>query len=167
VEASDHFKITGRNRKAIRVGILNIRKMKKIILILITIVGLSSCGSIGDFVKTSDVPWSTIELRDNLSYDKAWNEAIDVIAARFEMDMISKDGGYARTGWTYTWNTKGKYDQKYRNRVVIKFSSDRTKIQVKTDAQFGADGKWKNGFDSRLLVTIKQDIMGVVGRTTR
>ena len=141
--------------------------MKKIILILITIIGTVSCGSSSDFVKTSDVPWSTIQLRDNLSYDKAWNEAIDVIAARFEMDMISKEGGYARTGWTYTWNTKGNYTKNYRNRVIIKFSPDRTKIQVKTDAQSGTPGKWKNGFDSRLLVTIKQDIMGAIGRTVR
>jgi hypothetical protein len=140
--------------------------MKKIILILIASVGLVSCGS-SNFVRTSDVPWSTIELRDDLSYDKAWNEAIDVIAGRFEMDMISKDGGYARTGWTYTWNTKGNYTKNYRNRVIIKFSPDRTKIQLKTDAQSGSIGKWKNGFDSRLLTTIKQDIMGAVGRTTR
>jgi len=140
--------------------------MKKIILILITTIGLVSCGS-SSFVRTSNVPWSTIELRDGLSYDKAWNETIDVIAARFEMDMISKDGGYARTGWTYTWNTKGNYTKKYRNRVIMKFSPDRAKIQVKTDAQFSKLGKWQNGFDSRLLQTIKQDIMGAVGRTTR
>jgi hypothetical protein len=112
------------------------------------------------------VSWSTIELRDDLSFDRAWNEVIDVIAKDFEMELISKDGGYARTGWIYTWNTAGRYTVKYRNRVIIKFSVDRKKVEVKTEAQFGGEPNWRSGFDSRLLQTVKQDIMGVVGRTT-
>lgn len=83
------------------------------------------------------------------------------------MEMISKEGSYARTGWTYTWNTKNKYTENYRNRVLIKFSTDKTQVEIKTEAQYGHEGKWKNGFDSRLLETIKQDIMGVAGRITR
>jgi spore maturation protein CgeB len=140
--------------------------MKKIILILITIVGIVSCGS-NKFKRTTDVPWSTIQLRDNLTYDKAWNEVIDVLATKFEMDMIAKDGGYAKTGWTYTWNKKKKYTENYRNKATIKFSPDRKKIQLRIDSQSSSSGKWKNGYDKKLLKAIKQDLIKVVGRTTR
>ncbi|MFZ4705131.1 MAG: hypothetical protein ACOYMF_03885 [Bacteroidales bacterium] len=139
--------------------------MKRIAQFLIVIIAISSCGTTS-FIKTSDVSWSTIQLRDDLDYEKAWNEVIDVLANKFEMEMISKEGAYARTGWIYTWNTQGKYTKDYRNRVIIKFSPDRKNVQVKTEAQSGTEGKWKDGYDSRLLQTIKQDIMGVVGRTT-
>jgi hypothetical protein len=102
----------------------------------------------------------------SVNYDKAFNEVLDVIAKRFEMDMINKEGGYGRTNWIYTWNLKGKYTEKYRTRVIFKFSADRTKVDIKTEAEMGGEPQWIKGWDSRLLATIKQDIMGVVGRTT-
>lgn len=139
--------------------------MRKLVLLPIVLFILASCTP-KNFVRTSDVSWSTIQIRDDLSYDKAWNKVIDVIAKEFEMEMIAKDGGYARTGWIYTWNTKNEYTKNYRNRIIIKFSPDRRKIDVKAEAQYGGSGSWKSGFDSRLLKTVKQDIMGVVGRTT-
>ena len=140
--------------------------MKKHFFLLIVLLSIVACVPT-NFVKTSDVSWSTIPLRDDLDFEKAWDLVIDVVAKEFEMELISKDGGYARTGWIYTWNTKGIYTKNYRNRVIIKFSVDKQNVEVKTEAQFGKEGRWKNGFDSNLLKTIKQDIMGVVGRTTR
>ena len=92
-------------------------------------------------------------------------EVIDVVARRFEMDMISKDGGYGRTNWCYTWNDNGKFTEKYRTRVIFKFSNDRKKVDIKTEAEFGGGTSWIRGFDTRLLSTIKQDISGAVGRT--
>lgn len=147
--------------------------MKRIIFFLFlgtfTLLILNSCGTMkpSSFIQATDGgTWSSIQVRDDLDYDKAWNEVLDVIAKRFEMDMISKEGGYARSQWIYTWNTKGKYTEKYRVRVVFKFSSDRKKVDVKTEAEFGGDPNWKRGWDNRLLSTVKQDVMGVVGRTT-
>jgi len=104
-------------------------------------------------------------IRDGLSYDKAFGEVLDVIGKRFELDMISKDSGYLRTNWIYTWNTKGRYNEKYRTRVIIKFSADRTKVDIKSEAEFGGEPRWIKGFDTALLSQIKQDIQGVVGRT--
>ena len=89
-------------------------------------------------------------IREDLTYDQAFNEVIDVVARRFEMDMISKDGGYGRTNWIYTWNTRGKYMRKYRTRVIFKFSSDRKKVDIKTEAEYGGEPKWKKGFDIRM-----------------
>ncbi len=146
--------------------------MKRFLSIL-TIIGittlLNSCGAIkpSTFIQATDGgTWSTIQIRDDLTYEKAWNEVLDVIARRFEMDMISKDGGYARSQWNYTWNLKGKYMTTYRVRVVYKFSADRTRVEIKTEAEFGGEPRWIKGYDTRLLSTIKQDVMGVVSRTT-
>lgn len=144
-------------------------KMKKtiILLFLCVLFGFlfTSCAPTG-FVRAVDGgTWSSIMIREDLTYDQAFNEVIDVVARRFEMDMISKDGGYGRTNWIYTWNTRGKYMRKYRTRVIFKFSSDRKKVDIKTEAEYGGEPRWKKGFDTRLLSTIKQDISGVVGRT--
>mgnify|MGYP005839922685 CR=1 FL=1 len=140
--------------------------MKKLFYLLTIVVAFISCTP-SSFIQTSNVSWSSVPLRDDIEFDEAWNQVIDVLARQFEMEMISKDGAYARTGWIYTWNKKGDYKDNYRNRVIIKFSPDRTKVEIKTEAQYGSPKNWKNGFDSGLLKTIKQDIMGVVGRTTR
>ena len=129
---------------------------------------LLSCGASAprSFVRSAHGgEWSSIFINESLSYDKAFNEVLDVVARRFEMDMISKDGGYGRTNWIYTWNDRGKYTEKYRTRVIFKFSGDRSKVDVKTEAEFGGDPRWIQGWDTRLLQTVKQDVMGAIGRT--
>jgi len=139
--------------------------MKNSILILL-FIAFNSC-STSTFVKTSSVEWASIQIRDGLDYDRAWGEVLDVIAKRFEMEMISKEGGYARTGWIYTWLKNGVYTKNYRVRVIFKFSPDHQKVDVKTEAEkLDLNKNWISGYDTRLLQTVKTDIMGVVGRTT-
>jgi hypothetical protein len=148
--------------------------MKKILVILLLNLVFISCATkISTFVQTSNVEWSTIQLRDGLSYESGWGEVLDIIAKRFEMELISKDGGYARTGWIYSWNSNGTNTNDYRVRVIIKFSADHTKVDLKTEAEklnvawsSRTNQKWISGYDTKLLQTIKTDIMGVVGRTT-
>lgn len=146
--------------------------MKNIIKIFIVAVVaapmLISCGIIApkSFQRAVDGgSWSSVMVREDLSYDRAFGEVMDVIGRRFELDMISKDGGYLRTNWIYTWNKKGKYTTKYRTRIVIKFSSDKRRIDIKSEAEFGGEPRWVKGFDTALLTQTKQDIMGVVGTT--
>ena len=144
--------------------------MRKLIL-LFTVLGFlsvfQSCKTPSGFVKATDGgTWTSILIRENLNFEQAFNEVLDVCAKRFEMDMISKDGGYGRTNWIYTWNEKNSFTKKYRTRVIFKFSPDRTKVDIKTEAEFGGESNWVRGFDTRLLQTMKMDIMGVVGRTT-
>ena len=135
----------------------------------LTLAGCASLfggGKPKSFVQATDGgEWSTISLRDNIGFDMAFNEVLDVCAKRFEMDMISKDGGYGRTNWTYRWATDGKTTEKYRCRVLFKFSADRTRVDIKTEAEWGGEPNWIKGYDTQLLATMKQDISGVVGRT--
>ena len=68
--------------------------MKKFAFLALGVVAIlmSSCGAIkpSSFVKASDGgTWSSIMIREDLTYDKAFNEVLDVVSKRFEMDMIS------------------------------------------------------------------------------
>ena len=143
------------------------KKLLYITYVCAMFVVLQSCASVPKgFVKATDGgSWSSIYIREELPYDRAFNEVLDVIAKRFEMDMIQKDGGYGRTQWIYTWNPKSKYDEKYRTRVIFKFSADRSIVDIKTEAETAKGNYWIRGFDSQLLQTVKQDVMGAVGRT--
>ena len=83
-----------------------------------------------------------------------------------EMDVISKEGAYGRSLWSYRWGEA--QGSSYRTRVIFKFSPDKTKVEVKTEAEFlRINNRWQSGYDTRLLEPIKQDIMGVVSRVTR
>ncbi|MCM8808331.1 MAG: hypothetical protein ABIK77_08080 [candidate division WOR-3 bacterium] len=117
------------------------------------------------FVRTMEPTWASIEIRKELSYEDAWNLIVDALAKKFDLEVISKEGGYVRTAWLYTWT--GRVDQNYRVRAIIKFTPDRKKVEIKTEAEYGGPGKWVLGWDESLLTTLKSDIMGLVGRATR
>ena len=122
------------------------------------------------FVRSADAGgWSTILIRDGLSYDKAFDEMLDVVAKRYEMDMISKEGGYGRSKWIYTnITTNGVTEENYKTRIIFKFSADKTKVDIKTEAQWkSSDNGWLIGYDTELLQTLKQDVEGSIGRTVR
>jgi hypothetical protein len=119
------------------------------------------------FVRSSEPTWSSVEVRAGLSSDDAWKEVLDVLARSFELEMISKDGGYLRTAWIHTWWKSGVITENYRVRAIVKFSPDSSRVDIKTEAEFLVRNSWVRGTDTRLLQTIKTDAMGVVGRTTR
>ncbi|MBK7103698.1 MAG: hypothetical protein IPH62_00225 [Ignavibacteriae bacterium] len=105
--------------------------------------------------------WTTIELREDVSYDKAWTSIYDLLSRTFDIEIAQKENGYIRTGWIYTWT--GKYTDYYRVRVTVKFPEHRKSVDVKSEAFY----KDYVGYDTRLLTTLKTDIMGSVGRITR
>ena len=117
------------------------------------------------FVRTMEPSWASLELRPDIEYERAWDTVVDLLVKSFELEVISKEDGYARTGWVYTWG--GAMQEDYRVRVTVKFSPDRTILEVKSEAQYGGAGKWVVGTDESLLSVLKTDIMGTIGRTTR
>lgn len=124
------------------------------------------------FVKTMEPSWATVELREDMQFEDAWNKVVDMLVKRFDLEMLSKNDGYMRTTWLYTWT--GALTDYYRVRVTIKFAPDKKKVEVKSEAEYyemsqwpGQPGQWVQGTDTKLLETLKTDIMGTVGRTTR
>lgn len=141
--------------------------MKRVMGIIMgtMLLGLSGCVAPQSFVKTLEPTWASVELRTEVDYDQAWEVIIDTLVKRFDLEVLSKENGYFRTNWLYTWT--GRLNERYRVRVTGKFSPDRKKVELKSEAEFGGSGYWVQGYDTRLLNTIKSDIMGTIGRTTR
>ena len=137
---------------------------------LLLVVSLASCAPT-TFIKTMRPGWNVVEVREDLAYDDAWNSIVDLVSKEFDIEIISKEDGYLRTGWLYTWT--GKLEESYKVRAVIKFSPDRKIVEIKSDAQFYSSGffglgqGWVMGMDERLTTTLRTDIMGKVGRVTR
>lgn len=117
------------------------------------------------FSQVSAPGWVTIEIRDGVEYDRAWKTTLGILVREFDIEFVSKDDGYIRTSWTYTWS--GVYQQNYRVRVTAKFSDDRKSVDIKSEAQALQGNIWLLGVDSRQLSTLKTDLMGTIGRTTR
>lgn len=124
-------------------------------------VRVSEPGTVG-----RDSGWTSVEMRNGLTFNEAWEEAVDLLAKKFELEMISKDGGYVRTSWNYNWWKPGEQTPNYRVRTILKFAPDHKRVDLKTEAQYLYKNDWVNGTDTRLLKTLRTDIMGVVGRTT-
>ena len=132
-------------------------------------MALMSCASTPTSFTRGETEWSVVELHGDIEYDQAWEEVADVLARRFDIEMVEKETGYIRTSWIYTWWKDGVRTENYRVRAMIKFTPGKEAVALKTDAQYldQARGGWLTGADSLLLDTLKTDIMGTVGRTTR
>jgi hypothetical protein len=133
--------------------------------IIIVVVGCATLPK--SFVQVMEPTWASIEIREGMGSEEAWQQVVDVLAKKFELEMISREGGYVRTSWIYTWWKVGELTENYRVRAIVKFSPDWKKVDIKTEANYLKKGGWIVGTDTRLLQTVKTDIMGVVGRTTR
>ena len=131
---------------------------------IVVLMALASCAP-KTFVKTLEPSWSTIEVREDMTYTEAWNTVVDTLIRDFDMEVLSKRDGYIRTNWLYHWT--GELKENYRVRVTCKFSPDHKKLQLKSEAEYGAPGQRVRGYDTRLLSTMKSDIMGKIGRATR
>jgi hypothetical protein len=134
-------------------------------LIIFSLLGCASMPS--TFVITYEPGWASIEIKEGIKFENAWQEVLDVLAKKFELEMISRDGGYIRTAWIYTWWKVGERTENYRVRAIVKFSANARNVDIKTEANYLKSGQWIIGADTRLLETVKTDVMGVVGRTTR
>ncbi len=139
-------------------------------MVLAGVLILAGCAPT-TFVQTMEPNWNTIEIRKDLSGDQAWDAVVDLTARRFDIEVLSKEDGYLRTGWLYSWT--GKISQFYKVRTVVKFSPSKHKVEIKSEAQYFSPGiagigqGWQMGTDERLTSTMRTDIMGKVGRTTR
>jgi len=135
------------------------------LLNLLVLVSVAGCAAPTTFVRTMEPSWASVELRKDISYDEAWIAVSDTLIKRFDLEILQKQDGYMRTNWLYTWT--GEVDESYRVRVTVKYAPDKKYVEVKSEAEYGGPGDWVMGYDSRLLATLKTDIMGKIGRTTR
>ena len=142
----------------------------RLLTLVAGVVLLGACAP-ATFVQTMEPNWNTITVRRGVSGDEAWNAVVDLAARRFDIEVISKEDGYLRTGWSHSWT--GKLSDYYKVRAIIKFSPNKDKVEIKTEAQYYSQGfagigqGWQMGTDERLTSTMRTDLMGKVGRVTR
>lgn len=117
------------------------------------------------FLKTMEPTWASVEIRNGLKYEKSWATVVDLLVRKFDLAVLSKENGYMRTAWLFSWT--GEMREDYRVRVTIKFSQDRSKVEIKSEANYRERRGWVAGSDTALLTTLKTDLMGTVGRVTR
>ena len=146
--------------------------MRKVIIPLILIVmclSFSGClhaGKPNSF--SSGVPsgWLSVDIREDISYDNAWEDVFALLSRNFAMDVWGKEEGYIETAWMHSWT--GEYQMNYRVKITIKFNKDRKALQFKPQAHYMiGPNQWIEGRDSRLVSTFKSDLMGILSRTTR
>lgn len=124
-----------------------------------------SAGQPKSFVKEMASPWQVFELRADIDFPHAWDDVFALLVNDFDIAVALKEDGYVRTDWNYYYG--GNYNFQYRVRVTVLFTPDRKTMKTRVDAQFKDGDNWILGVDSRLLATLKTDIMGTIGRTTR
>ena len=139
-----------------------------------TIKTLCSCLVVGLFVLMAfgcasiqgwhrgQADWMRVQIHENFDYNKAFSTALDVLTEKYEMEMINKDGGYARTAWNYYRRTNGAFDDKARVRITLKFNHDRTQLSVKTEVQRLINHMWVDGYSDILGRQTRDDIQGVL-----
>jgi len=121
-----------------------------------------------------------MQFRDGLSDDAAWQGVMDVVARTFEVEVLSKDSGYLRTTWSYSWGTDRIVDY-YRVRVTVKMNYQQKRIDIKSEANYygveyrgkiyqagfaNIPAQWISGSDTRLLQTMKTDLGGLISSVT-
>jgi hypothetical protein len=133
---------------------------------IVALGGLAGCKSAPEsFLETRDQTWTSLEVRDDLKYDQVWESVADRLIKQFDMEIIQKQDGYCRTAWNYAFT--GKMDKNYRVRVTAKFSGDRTRLDFKSEAEYGGEEHWQPGTDTVLIQNLKTDLIGLVGRASR
>lgn len=119
------------------------------------------CASVKGWHK-GQAEWMRVLIHENFDYNHAFSTALDLLTEKYEMDMINKDGGYARTAWNYYRKSNGREDKKARVRVTLKFNHDRTQLSVKTEVQRLIRDEWVDGYSDVLGKQIRNDIQGVL-----
>ena len=119
------------------------------------------CASVKGWHK-GQAEWMRVQIHENFDYNKAFSTALDLLTEKYEMEMINKDGGYARSAWNYYRKSNGMTDDKARVRVTLKFNHDRTQLSVKTEVQRLIKGDWVDGYSDVLGRQTRDDIQGVL-----
>lgn len=119
------------------------------------------CASVKGWHK-GQAEWMRVQIHENFDYNKAFSTALDLLTEKYEMEMINKDGGYARSAWNYYRKSNGVTDNKSRVRVTMKFNHDRTQLSVKTEVQRLIKGDWVDGYSDVLGRQTRDDIQGVL-----
>lgn len=130
-------------------------------ILLAVSIGAAAC-SPRHFVASPSPPWKSVAVRPGISFDRVWDQTVDLLVRHFDIAVLSKSDGYIRTEWLYRWT--GKVTEDYRVRVTVKFTPDRTRCDLRAEAEYGGPDEWVLGFDQRLERELLESLQDRIGR---
>ena len=97
--------------------------------------------------------WNTIQMRSDITQDKAWNTFVSVISEKYDIEVMEKESGYIRTNWIVEGSTA--------NRIVGKIEPNNT-LRIKVESRYYDKLKeeWVTGFSNTVTEAVKQDLQG-------
>ena len=118
------------------------------------------------FLQVNEPGRMSVEIREDLTYDEAWDKMIVILAKSYDLEFASRDIGYIRTAWCHT--SEMVYLADYRVRISLLFERKTHMLSVRSEAQFRKDeDEWAIGVDNRVISTLKTDILGTISRVTK
>ncbi|MCK9408577.1 MAG: hypothetical protein WCX28_06530 [Bacteriovoracaceae bacterium] len=126
---------------------------------------LSGCGlgAPDSFMQMNKQYWETMDIKQSVKYEDAWQRVIYIVTKKFELDMISKEDGYVRSAYCQSYFSEDMQNERYQIRIVAKFTPDRKKFEFKIESRIW-DGKiWHNGSDVRVAANMRRDFMNSIG----
>jgi PBP1b-binding outer membrane lipoprotein LpoB len=146
----------------------------RLILLIAGILVLGGCVTPpppATYVETAEPEWKVISLRDNLSYDNAWQMLVDHMKKEYDIETLDKNSGQLRTDWIFKTD-----ENDYKVRITAKFSADKKKLELKTDSLYHKvykgsltgtvyeDYGWIPGSDTKVLDEAYGEISALLGK---
>ncbi len=142
--------------------------MRRYLILIVIMILLAGCSgkTPPTFTSASSPVWLVYEVREDLDDEEIWQTINEIILDNnYQIEFIDREIGYVRTGWRYSFDQD--YRGNYRSMVEAKLSSSEDQLKVKIMSQYRKDNYWTSGTDSKLVDSIKADIMGHITRISR
>jgi len=140
-------------------------KIKSIIILLLLSVVTLGCATMPRTFLRGAAGETTIPLRSGLDFDMAFREVAFILNRHgFDLEVVQPEVGFIRTRWNHTWvMNRGAATDRYRVRVRTYFNPSRTQLIINVDAEFLRGSNWIQGFDTRAVETLRNDLNHVIG----
>jgi hypothetical protein len=136
------------------------RSLPVVILLVLAGCGL---GAPDSFMQMNRQYWESMDIKQSVKYDDAWQRVIYIITKKFELEMISKEDGYVRSAYGQSYFLEDMQNERYQIRIVAKFTPDKKKFEFKIESRIW-DGKiWHNGSDIRVAANMRKDFLNSIG----
>jgi hypothetical protein len=136
------------------------RSLPVVILLVLAGCGL---GAPDSFMQMNRQYWESMDIKQSVKYDDAWQRVIYIITKKFELEMISKEDGYVRSAYSQSYFLEDMQNERYQIRIVAKFTPDKKKFEFKIESRIW-DGKiWHNGSDIRVAANMRKDFLNSIG----
>ncbi|MFA6468743.1 MAG: hypothetical protein WCW35_07585 [Bacteroidota bacterium] len=133
------------------------------LLSVLFFLGGCGLGAPESFMQMNKQYWESMDIKQSIAYEDAWQRVIYIITKKFELEMISKEDGYVRSAYGQSYFTEDMQNERYQIRIVAKFTPDRKRFEFKIESRVW-DGKiWRNGSDVRVATNMRKDFQNSIG----